>query len=198
MLIHSEDLEKKAIKQNDSSKVIYCCLEIRNALEMIDFHLLIASVPNSKHKTIAEIAKSFHGNDKANSKLKALKEKTQKFYECVCEVINIPGKFFDYKRSNDLKFELSQYIHTYTRVPSEMKFDSAFIQAAFPIIKKTREFIKASLIPDGDSFIVQNIDYRTLSKEDKELLQEWREDKITEEILRLRIAKNIEHRKNNS
>ena len=80
MLIHSEDLEKKAIKQNDSSKVIYCCLEIRNALEMIDFHLLIASVPNSKHKTIAEIAKSFHGNDKANSKLKALKEKTQKFY----------------------------------------------------------------------------------------------------------------------
>ena len=198
MLSHSKDLESKAKKQFDTSKVIYCCLELRNAIEMLDFHLLIASVANSEHQEIAELAKSFHGNDKANSRLKALKEKTQLFYKCVCEELGLPGKYYDYKKSNDLKFELSQYIHTYTRVPKEMKFDSSFIKAAFPIITKAREFIVNSLIFDGTHFIVQNIDYTALSIEDKELLQDWRQDKIDESTLRKRIIENVNTRKNNS
>jgi len=61
---------------------------------MIDFHLIIASVPKSEHQIIAEIAKPNHGNDKVNNKLKSLKEKTQKFYECVCEELKIHGKFY--------------------------------------------------------------------------------------------------------
>jgi len=198
MLIHSEDLEKKAKKQSDTSKVIYCCLELRNVIEMVDFHLIIASVPSSEHHVIAEIAKPYHGNDKANNKLKSLKEKTQIFYECVCEELKIPGKFYDYKKSNELKSKLSQYIHTYTRIPKDMEFDSTFIKDAFPIINEAREFIKKSLIYDGESYIVQNIDYATLSTEDKELLQEWKQDKISEEVLRKRISDNRNARKNNS
>lgn len=198
MLRHSSDLEDKAKKQSDASKVIYCCLELRNAIEMVDFHLILASVPNSEHQTIAEIAKPYHGNDRANSKLKSLKEKTQIFYECVCEELDIPGKFYDYKKSNQLKSELSQYIHTYTRIPKEMEFESPFIKAAFPIINEAREFIKQSLIPDGDSYIVQNMDFSILSAEDKELLQEWKIDKIDEETLRKRISENRTARQNNS
>lgn len=196
MLIHSRDLEKKAKKQKDTSKIIYCCLELRNAIEMIDFHLLLASVPNSEHKSIAEIAKPYHGNDKANNKLKSLKEKTQIFYEYVCDEVGIPGNFYDYKNSNFLKSELSQYIHTYTRIPNEMEFDSPFIKAALPIIAKAQSFIESSLIPDGDSYRVQNLDYGTLPIEDKELLQEWKQDKIDAETLRQRIRQNINDRKN--
>ena len=198
MLIHSEDLEKKAKRQFDTSKVLYCCLEIRNALEMVDFHLIIASVPNSEQDAIAEIAKNYHGNDRVNNKLKSLKEKTQKFYECVCDELNIPGKFYDYKKSNLLKTQLSQYIHTYTRKPAEMEFNNPFIKSAFPIINEAREFIKNSLISDGESLIVQNIDYASLSTEDKELFQQWKQDKIDESALRMGISKNRAARKNNS
>ena len=197
MLIHSEDLEKKAKKQFDTSKIIYCCLELRNAIEMLDFHLIIASAPDSEHNIIVEIAKPYHGNDKANNKYKSLKEKTQKFYECICEELGIPGKFYDYKKSNQLKFELSQYIHTYTRIPRDMEFESPFIKAAFPIIKEAREFMKASLIHDGESYIVQNLDYTTLPVEDKELLQEWKQGNMDEDTLRKRILENVNTIKNN-
>jgi len=197
MLIHSEDLEKKARRQFDTSKIIYCCLELRNAIEMLDFHLIIASVPTSEHHVIAEIAKPYHGNDKANNKFKSLKEKTQKFYECVCEELGIPGKFYDYKKSNELKSELSQYVHTYTKTPKEMEFDSPFIKAAFTIIEAAREFMKASLIYDGESYIVQNLDFTTLAMEDKELLQEWKQDKIDEDTLRNKIIANVNARQNN-
>lgn len=196
MLIHSEDLENKAKKQHDTSKIIYCCLELRNILEMIDFHLILASVPNSEHNAIAEIAKSYHGNDRANNKLKSLKEKTQTFYQFVCEEIGVPGKYYDYKKSNSLKTELSQYIHTYTRTPKEMEFDSAFIKAALPLISEARKFIKTSLIFDGETYIVQNLDYANLAIEDKELLQEWKQDKIDENTLRTRISENIATRQN--
>jgi hypothetical protein len=198
MLIHSEDLEKKAIRQKDTSKVLYCCLELRNCLEMIDFHLLLASVPDSEHQKITEIAKNFRGNDKANKLLKALSYKTQIFYECICSQLALPGVFFDYKKSNSLKTELCQYIHTYTRVPKEMEFDSSFIKAAFPLIKEVRQFIKASLISDGESQIVQNIDYARLEPEDKTLLQEWKDDKVDEENLRKRISENTLRRRKNS
>lgn len=198
MLIHSEDLESKAKRQRDSSKLIYCCLELRNAIEMLDFHLILASVPNSEHQKIAEMAKPYLGNERVNNKLKSLKEKTQKFYECVCEAVGIPGKFYDYRKSNEIRFELSQYIHTYTRKPSEMNFESSFIQAAFPIILKAREFVKNSLINDGENYIVQNIDFTSLSPEDKELLFDWKQDKIDEGTLRIRILQNIENRKNSS
>jgi len=173
-------------------------LELRNALEMIDFHLLLASVPNSEHHQIAETAKPYHGNDKVNKTLKSLSFKTQVFYECVCDQIGLSGTFFNYKKSNFLKSELSQYIHTYTRVPKEMKFDSPFIKAAFPIIKEAREFIRKSLISDGENLIVQNIDYTNLSIEDQALLQDWKEDKIDEETLKMRISENIAKRKNNN
>lgn len=190
MLIHSEDLEAKAKRQNDTSKILYCCLELRNALEMVDFHLILASLPNSEHNQIAEVAKKFHGNDKVNDKLKSLKEKTQTFYECVCEVLGIQGKFYDYKKSNYLKTELSQYLHTYTKTPEEMEFKSSFIQASFSIITEVRKFIRTSLIDDGESLIVQNIEYGSLTSKNKELLQEWRENKIDENTLRIRIHEN--------
>jgi hypothetical protein len=197
MLKHSEDLEMKAKKLSDTSKIIYCCLELRNAIEMLDFHLIIASIPNSEHNLIAEIAKPYHGNDKANNKYKSLKEKTQLFYECVCDVLHVPGKFYDYKKSNKLKFDLSQYIHTYTKTPEEMEFNGTFITAAFPIIKEARNFLNTSLIYDGESYIVQNLDYTTLTPEDKQLLQEWKEDKIDEDTLRKRIITNVNRRRSN-
>jgi len=123
MLIHSKDLEIKARRMNDSSKVIYCCLELRNILEMIEFHLLLASVTEEEHTSIANIAKSHRGNDKANKLLKSISFKSQKFYECVCENINQDAVFFDFKKSNEYKTELSEYLHTNTKTPKEMEFD---------------------------------------------------------------------------
>jgi hypothetical protein len=78
-----------------------------------------------------------------------------------------------------------------------MEFDGAFIKAAFPIIKAAREFVKTSLIYDGESYIVQNLDYTSLTTEDKELFQEWKQDKIDEDTLRKRIIANVAARKNN-
>jgi len=79
-----------------------------------------------------------------------------------------------------------------------MDFGSPFIQAAFPVINNARNFIKNSLIWDGGTYIVQNLDYATLPIEDKELLQEWRQGVIDETILRRQISENIKLRKNNS
>ena len=109
----------------------------------------------------------------------------------------IQGVFFDYKKSNNYRAALSQYIHTYTRLEPEMKFESLFIQAAFPLIKEVKDFLYKSLNFDGKTFRIQNIDYEKMPDEDKLLLKEWREDKIDETELEKCILKNIEMRRKN-
>ena len=99
MVKHSEDLETKAKKQKDTSKLLYCCFELRNAIEMLEFHLLLASIPNSKHQTFSEIAKHFKGNEKANKALKALSYKTQVYYEIVCKESEVNGNYFNFQKS---------------------------------------------------------------------------------------------------
>ncbi len=197
---HSKHLYRSSKELQDVSFVLYCCLELRNLLELLEFDLLLASVSTEEKKNeIRELAKPKNGIRKVNDELKTLKEKFQTFYDSVARVNGIASKVFYFSESNDLKYELSDYVHTYTRFESEMLYDSDFISKSFNLIKKSFVFIDKSIVNDGTIISLQNLVKDELQNEDILLYEQWKSG-IVKDLgeLEKRIKFNIDNRINYS
>jgi hypothetical protein len=191
---HAKYLHDYAITTNNSSLVLYCCLELRNAIEILELKLLLASVNEDEREGIITLSKPKNGINKANNELKTLKSKFQDFYESVCKITGQTGVYFDYNKCEDMKHKLSQYIHTYTREEYEMYFDSTFIQEAFPLIYEVIRFLEYSLLYDGETYTIQCLS-KHLEPEDMALLEEWKQGKVkSKEELIDRLKLNIQLR----
>lgn len=194
ILRHCKDLEEKAKRQKDVSKILYCALELRNCLEMVEFYFLLASVDPKLHLTIKEIASQWKGNEKANKKIKALNFKAQKFQELASESSDISTTLFSYKKCDELKNKLSKYLHTYTLTEDEIKYNSTFIQEAFKIFNETRNWIEKWLLFDGKTYTIASIRWDSLKPEQKKLFERWKDDLLNEEQLK----EELKRIKNNS
>ena len=194
---HSENLFYWGKETKDTSFILYCCYELRNVLEIIELELLYGSVgAYKKRMEILEKAKPKNGTKQVNDELKTLSHKYQVFYECVCEVTGTKGEYFSFANSNAFKKELSNYIHTYTRLEQEMVFGSVFINDAIILIPKVVSFIDKSLMKDENGYTIQNLGRDDMKEEDKILFDEWRLDIVKDkEELKTRIKANIEFRK---
>jgi hypothetical protein len=195
LTINAEILKSGAIATKNSSAIIYACVDLRTSLELIEFIILLGSVSEELRPEIVELGKTKNGIDKANKKIKSLKEKFQLFYQALCETANISGRRFDYKKSDDLQFALSKYLHSFIRHPLEINFESIFMQDALILIDETIKFILDYISYETGEMKIQCINVNKIPSEDKLLLEEWKSStRMTYEQLKERLSENLKNR----
>ena len=174
------DLVDKGKRLEDSSSIIYACLEARNLLEMISMVKLQCSVPEEDRARITAAAKPQRGIQDVDKELKALRLKTQEFMKAILEVAKEGFPAFKISESEAIQSRLSQYVHNYTISMADMEFGSAYINAAFPAIDDAVAFAKANMIynPDRNTFSIGNVDMTTLPEWAKFILEEWKTGRI--------------------
>ena len=158
------DLVDKGKRHEDSSSILYACLEARNLLEMISTTKLLCSVSDEDRARITAAVKPQNGIKGVNKELKALGLKTQEFMNAVCAVENQEFPVFNFTESDDIQHRLSQYIHTYAVLMADMEYGSDFINAAFPAIEEAMAFARVNLIynPDRNTYAIGNLDVTTM------------------------------------
>lgn len=195
---HVSEMKKMAIKGENSNAIVYCFEDLRTALELVEYNFLLASVGEEFRQEISDLTKMKNGIDKANKKIKTLKEKYQQFYQAVCEVINIPGKSYDTKKSDNLKHKISSYLHTYTRTQEEIDFGSEFMNNGLDLIDEVLVFIKESLMINGNSYTIQSIDKDKIPTENMIIFEEWRTSvKMSYDELKAKLQETADIRRNN-
>jgi hypothetical protein len=134
LLRNIKELLLIAKTNKNSSSLIYACLDCRIALELLDLNLILHSVRLIDRQQIIEDSKPKNGIYRINKKVGCLKEKYQMFFQAFCEIVGVPAKSFDFKKSKDLQFNLSTYIHSYYLNNDELKYDSKTMQNAIKIM----------------------------------------------------------------
>lgn len=195
LLRQVQELVIIASQNKSSSPLIYACLDSRIALEILDLHMILHSVSFEEREKILEDSKPKNGIDKVNKKQGSLKEKYQQFFQAVCEVLGVTGKFYDFKKSKDIQYRLSTYIHSYYMSNNELKYDSLLMQNAIAIIKEFELFLKTGIPIENDSMIIIGMDSKTMPEDDKELLTEWKTStSMTYDDLKIKLKNNLSKR----
>lgn len=177
LMKHCEVLLEEASKYSNASLVLYATLEARNLLEKTEFDLMLMSTDRGEWQELANMAKGKHGLTKSNNKYKALKYRYQTFSEALVKVIlDFELKVYDYKTSENLQTELSEYLHTYTRTPEEMEFSSDFIQNGISLVNKTLEFVKSYYVKKDDGYVFGLLNFSTLNGSMKKEFELWKKD----------------------
>lgn len=190
------ELLKIAKKYNNSSSLIYACLECRIALELLDLNLILHSVKREEREQIVEDSKPKNGIDRVNRRIGSLKHKYQLFFQAVCELFEFGNEYYDYKKSKDLQYKVSRYIHSYHMSDEQLKFDSKNMQNCLKLIEEVDSFIKSSLPIENGSYIVLGIEIETLPDEDKAVLEDWKTSNSMEyDELKERLSENLKLRR---
>lgn len=174
------DLVDKGKRFEDSSSIIYACLEARNLLELISMVKLQCSVPEEDRERITAAAKPQRGIQDVDKELKALRFKTQEFMKAVLEVADEEFPVFRISESEAIQSRLSQYVHNYTISMADMEFGSEYLNAAFPAINDAVAFAKANMRynPDRNTYNIGNVDMITLPNWAEAILEEWKTGQI--------------------
>ncbi len=174
-LIHIETLLNYSRENKNPSFVIYAAFESRHLLERIEFEIIVMSA-NSKfgHQDFVDIKKR-HGINKANKKFNSLKFRHQTFTEAFAKAVKpeLNFNFFNYKESESLKENLSQYLHLYSRMDDELEFESDFIQNGFIRIKATKDFLESYFTKDLNGVYFGVLDFTTISEAMKIEFNNW-------------------------
>ena len=191
LLRQVQELLLIATANKNSSALIYACLDTRIALEILDLNVMLHSVIAEERKLIVEESKPKNGIDRVNKKQGSLKEKYQLFFQAVCETLSVDAKFYDFKKSKDIQYRLSTYIHSYYMTNEDLKYESVLMQNAITVIKEFETFIKTSFpIKDG-SLIMTGINISTIPDNDKLILDEWKiSNSMSYEDLKSRLKEN--------
>lgn len=191
LLRQVQELLLIATTNKNSSALIYACLDSRIALEILDLNIMLHSVSAGERKLIIEESKPKNGIDRVNKKQGSLKEKYQLFFQAVCETLSVNAKFYDFKKSKDIQYKLSTYIHSYYMTNEDLKYDSIAMQKAISIIKEFEIFLKTSFPIKNDTLIITGINISTIPENDKIILQEWKaSNSMSYEDLKRRLKEN--------
>ncbi len=191
LLRQVQELLLIASANKNSSALIYACLDSRIALEILDLNIMLHSVNAEERIIIVEESKPKNGIDRLNKKQGSLKEKYQLFFQAVCETLSVDAKSYDYKKSKDIQYKLSTYIHSYYMTNEDLKYDSPLMQNAIIVIKEFETFLKTSFPIKGDTLIMTGINISTMPEKDKIILQEWKiSNSMSYEDLKNRLKEN--------
>ena len=197
LLKQVDELLKIAIKNKNSSLLIYASLECRIALELMDLNFLLHSVSKSERKQIIEDSKPKNGIDRVNKKIGVLKYKYQLFLQIICELLDVQSKYYDYKKSKDFQHNISKYIHSYHMTSEELEFDSENMQDCLNMILDIDEFIKLSMPYKNGSWFMLGMEIAKMPEEDRIVLDKWKiSNTMTEKELKDILAKNLVLRRN--
>lgn len=190
LLRQVQELLLIAEHNKSSSPLIYACLDSRIALEILDLNIILHSVNKEERIQIIENSKPKNGIDRVNKKEGSLKEKYQLFFQAVCEVLNVNGKFYDFKKSKDIQYRLSTYIHSYYMTNEDLKYNSLLMQNAIKIIKEFEDFIKTAVPVENNSMVIIGTNFKNLPVNDKILFEDWKTSLITYDELKEKLRLN--------
>jgi len=190
-IIHIENLLEYSRQNKNPSFVIYAAFESRTLLERIEFELIVMSANSAFGIEDFENIKKRHGIKKANKKFNTLKFRYQTFTESFTIAVKPDLNFqtYNYKESEKLKENLSQYLHLYSRTDKELEYESEFIQEGFNHIKKSTEFLNSYFSKDTNSLYYGVLDFMTLAEPMKIEFKKWLNDseqkneKLTKRLL---------------
>ncbi len=175
LLKHIEVLLGEAKTHSNTSFIMYAALEARNILEKTEFDIMRASTDKSEWPKIADMAKGRNGITKTNKEYKGLKYRYQTFSEAFVRVItDLNLKVYNYKQSEYMQDQVSEYLHVYTKTEEEMHFDSAFIQEGVLLIQSVVEFIKNYYVLHDGTYVFGLLNFSTLNGGIKEEFEKWK------------------------
>jgi len=166
-------------ERKNPSLTLYGCLEARNLIERVEYELLAIAATNMNNSEFLELVEMKNGISNANKKLKSLKYKYQTFSKIATEVLfkNWDLKAFDFKQADNLIYELSQYLHIYSKSNADMDINSEFMNNGLNSILKTLKFTKGYFFEITPKEIVNGIfDFNTLSEDVREVFNFWLTD----------------------
>ena len=191
LLRQVQELLLIASTNKNSSALIYACLDSRIASEILDLKIMLHSVSVEERNIIVEESKSKNGIDRVNKKQGSLKEKYQLFFQAVCEILSVDAKFYDFKKSKDIQYKLSTYIHSYYMTNEDLKYNSVLMQNAIIIINEFQTFLTTSFPIKNESLIMTGINIATIPDNDKQILEEWKSSSsMSYEELKNRLKEN--------
>jgi hypothetical protein len=198
LLKQVDELLKIATKNKRSSLLIYASLECRIALELMDLNFLLHSVTRKERKQIIEDSKPKNGIDRVNRKIGVLKHKYQFFLQTICEILDVESKYYDYRKSKDLQYEISTYIHSYHMTSQELEYDSENMQNCLNLILDIDKFIKSSMPYKNETWTIIGMKIATMPEEDRKVLDEWKvSTTMTNKELKDILVENLELRRAN-
>jgi len=196
LLKQVEELLKIATTHKNSSSLIYASLECRIALELMDLNFLLHSVTASEREQIVIDSIPFKGIDRVNKKVGALKQKYQHFLQAVCELLDVGIEYYDYKKSKDLQYKVSTYIHSYHMTDEELEYESEDMKTCYNLILEVDEFIKSSLPEKDGTYTMLGMEIASMPEEDRQILNEWKMSNImTYEEMKEALSENIRFRR---
>lgn len=161
---------------NDSSFVIYAALETRNLFERIEFELLAMAAKGTDTENFLRGIRGKTGIKKTNDEYKILKFRYQSFSSAVTKAIFEGGSLnkFDYKKSEEFCSKLSQYIHTYSRLPEDIIFESEFISSGISLIEECINYFMEEFFEIINGYITYGVfDFETLTPSVKMEFDKW-------------------------
>ena len=177
LIEHIKVLLEEAKKNKNASFVIYATLESRNLLEKTEYDLMLMGTEKSEWESIALMAKGKNGLDKTNSKYKSLNYRYQTFSEAISKVLlAVELKIFNYKVSDELKQKLSEYLHTYTKSPDELLYESEFIQNGVKSVSETLSFITSYYTKTIKGYVIGIMNFSSLSSSMRTEFESWKKD----------------------
>ncbi len=193
-----ENLLKQSKETKNASLLIYAAFESRHILERIEFEIIVTSANSEFTIDDFENIKKHHGIQKANKEFNSLKFKYQTFSESFSKAIrpDLNIKVYDYKKAEEIKRELSQYLHIYSRTQEELEFESAFIQSGFLVIQSSIDFLKNYISLECDGYRFGILNFMTIAHPIKSEFTSWlssseqNNDKLTERLIQIVNNKN--------
>ena len=170
------DLVSKAKRLEDSSSVLYACLEARNLLENISFTKLLCSVPASDRDALSTAMKPRRGIEKADKELKTLGLKTQEFMSIISMQENHPFPIFKFAESSRIQDKLSQYVHNYAVEERDILYGSEYIKNGFRAVAEAVAFAKDNMhyFAETNTYGIVNADMTNLPEWGSKLLADWK------------------------
>ncbi len=193
-----ESLLKQSKESENPTLVIYAALESRHILERVEFETIVISANSRFTIEDFENIKKHHGIQKANKEFNALKFKYQTFSESFSKAVrpDLNLKPYDYKKAEDLKGKLSQYIHIYSRTDQELEYASSFIQNGFIEIQSAIDFLKSYVTSDSNGYYFGILDFMTIAEPMKNEFISWlssseqNNDDLTQRLIKIVNEKN--------
>ncbi len=193
-----ENLLKQSKESKNATLVIYAAMESRHILERIEFENIVMSANSRFTINNFDNIKKHHGIQKANKEFNALKFKYQTFSESFSKAVrpDLNLKLYDYKKAEDIKGKLSQYIHIYSRTDQELEFESSFIQSGFIEIQSAIDFLKSYVSTDNNGYYYGILDFMTIAEPMKNEFLTWlnsseqNNDDLTQRLIKIVNEKN--------
>lgn len=188
-----ENLVNQSKESKNTTLVLYAALESRNLLERIEFESIVMSANSRFTIDDFESIKNHHGIQKANREFHSLKFKYQTFSESFSKAVRLDLnlKLYDYKKAEELKGKLSQYIHIYSRTDQELEYASSFIQNGITEIELAIDFLKSYVTKDSTGYYFGILDFMTIAETMKNEFETWlnsseqNNDDLTQRLIKI-------------